>query len=503
MIETTATPESQMSCSYRNPQDRGCQFGTSATVSKFGGECFCVWHLPSAAKQTWSQPQKDAFHSMLLFRLGDLEDRDAPANFTGVVFASDVDLTSRRLKQADFRGAVFIGAADFELATFSGDADLESATFGGPAYFRSASFEGAAKFKSAVFCEWADFCSAVFRGPADFEAITVAKLVAGRATEESVNAEFDSAIFSGDVDFTSATFSGYANFKSATFAQSVSFERAIFCGDAKFATSHDQPKATLKKCTWKHAEFHEHAEFDNRVFAGEGNFGDTIFAFAPTFHGSRLHQAMIFPDEDHFRDIRSLDAAYAYRTLKLGMAAMKSRADEGKFFTLEQRCWRNVACAAYADRWRALRDDVIGWLTRSEKVKRTEARAPMSLTEIALSWLYDVVSDFGRNASRPILGVVLIISLFSVIYAEISAPVPVNQIIPTPDGNTFKNAAAFSLEQVLRPLYVWGSNSGTLYVGEHEKIPLMVKLIASIQSIVSVGLISLSLLALNWRFKRD
>jgi hypothetical protein len=45
-----------------------------------------------------------------------------------------------------------------------------------------------------------------------------------------------------------------------------------------------------------------------------------------------------------------------------------------------------------------------------------------------------------------------------------------------------KNASVFSLEQILRPFYIWGANSGTLYPGDYVQIPLRVKLLASLQS---------------------
>jgi hypothetical protein len=227
---------------------------------------------------------------------------------------------------------------------------------------------------------------------------------------------------------------------------------------------------------------------------------------------------MVFPTEEHFRDTHTLEAAQAYRTLKLGMASMKARAEEGMFFTLEQRSLRNAALSNYYRKLKTLREHLVAWfhstrLKQNEPVKingpdedkHADVAAPiysnaaMRLHEVALSWMYDSFSEFGRNALRPAWCVIVLWLLFAIVYAAIKG----GPLDPTAefDFNLLRRSMLFSVEQVLRPLYVWGANTETLY--QREAIPPAVQLLASLQSVMSFALLSLSLLALNWRFKRD
>jgi hypothetical protein len=107
-------------------------------------------------------------------------------------------------------------------------------------------------------------------------------------------------------------------------------------------------------------------------------------------------QFEIFSTEDKFLDTRSPGAVHAYRTLKLGMAAIKSRAKEGMFFTLEQRSPRNDAIAAHRRRLWRLGQQLRAWISRitvQQRVGEIDGTAttpqhwsaPMPLHEIVLS----------------------------------------------------------------------------------------------------------------------
>ena len=344
------------------------------------------------------------------------------------------------------------------------------------ASFDRASFATTANFRGANFIEAANFSATAF----------------GEA------ATFDEVLFRSAAVFSHATFKVGAYFRSAQLPSGAYFDNVHFGGDAELPTALDEAAASIRVSSWQGAVFLRSANFENRVFKGEGDFGGAIFTEAPRFHGCKLHQAMIFPSENHFKDVDSPDAAQAYRTLKLAMAAMKSRAEEGMFFTLEQRSLRNASIGEYSGRfytWR--RHPWRGFLKLADS-KNTRTRPPMNVHEIILSWMYDAASEFGRNAFRPACLVVLIWALFMLAYAVIKGPAL--DVTAPLDWHLLKHLAAFSLEQVLRPLYVWGSNSDTLFV---SPVPLRIKLLASLQSLLSFALISLSLLALNWRFKRD
>jgi uncharacterized protein YjbI with pentapeptide repeats len=553
-----------MPCSYSHSATGACQFGPSSATIQHGDREYCQWHLPPQAKAHWSPERVAAFQADLQQHLSILETTQGSADFEGVIFAGNSDFNGLVLRNSNFQGAIFIAPASFIDATLVGPSDFRSATFHRNATFTSATFADTARFNGSTFVETATFESVKFDGFAGFDAtqfrgftnfgfatfIQEASFPSATCSGEAVfrsakfnDADFKSAhflmhvgfeastfataagfefvAFDQEADFNSVSFGEAALFDSATFKDvamfdgsefkaggffrstafpgGVYFNSARFGGDAEFASALDPNRAGIRIWSWTRAQFSKGANFENRMFKGEGDFSDATFCEAPRFHGCTLHQAMIFPTEDRFKDFHSTEAAQAYRTLKLGMAAMKSRAEEGMFFTLEQRSLRNAALAQYSGRFAVFRAHPLRWLFRGRHAQDRRSPAPMNLHEIALSAMYDAASEFGRNAFRPACLVIALWVVFTVLYAAIKGN-PLNPTAPV-DGQLLKHAAVFGIEQVLRPLYVWGPNSGTLY--DSVTIPLRVKLLASVQSILSFALISLSLLALNWRFKRD
>ena len=197
---------------------------------------------------------------------------------------------------------------------------------------------------------------------------------------------------------------------------------------------------------------------NNRCFTEPTSFRDVLFTRAPEFHGASLHQGMIFPRGRAFRDTWSVEAANAYRTLKLGMETIRSRDEEGMFFALEQR-------------------------------SRIRSRMlPRHLT--ILSFLYDCVSAYGQSVMRPLIWLIINTAFFSWCYSEILSP---NR------SSTLSVAGIeFALQQVFRPFGIWWTIPGNLY-----QIELAQKLIATVQSLVSLSLLTLFLLALRRRFKLD
>jgi hypothetical protein len=90
--------------------------------------------------------------------------------------------------------------------------------------------------------------------------------------------------------------------------------------------------------------------------------------------------------------------------------------------------------------------------------------APLKLHEIALSWTYDAVSEFGRNAFRPVIGVVLIWAIFALIYAMIRESL--EGLTAMPNMALLKCSMLFSVEQIFRPFYVWGISGQFLSIGD-------------------------------------
>lgn len=62
---------------------------------------------------------------------------------------------------------------------------------------------------------------------------------------------------------------------------------------------------------------------------------------------------------------------------------------------------------------------------------------------------------------------------------------------------------AFTVEQIVRPFWIWSSSTEEILRSRFGSNLMVVRLVATIQSIVSLTLIALFLLALRRRFKMD
>ena len=286
------------------------------------GKTYCVWHLPLAAKEDWSNSQLDAFEQ-LLRRYVDLIGK-GEADFHGVVFPGGAYFSDRELFSADFTGSVFAGPALFVSAVFQNGVCFKQSEFRDVAEFGSSTFhEPTADFRSARFLGDASFVGCQFRGRADFRSTTEPSSELG-VTQFRGQANFRSAVFQEDTlfggaqfhgevsSFESATFLGpvyfgaasfpYANFASTRFDGNVSFISCRFRSAANFAAPSDSSHAKFKTCSWKGAKFNGPVSFENRIFTAAGNFAGVEFVDAPKFHGCVLHEAMNFPGESAFKE---------------------------------------------------------------------------------------------------------------------------------------------------------------------------------------------------------
>jgi hypothetical protein len=282
-------------------------------------------------------------------------------------------------------------------------------------------------------------------------------------------AHFGSVTISGAASFGFATFSADANFASATFKRAVSFVETTFSAKATFNALDDSKQKTFLLSKWVNAKFLAGASFANRIFGDRGDFRGTLFVRAPRFHGCAFHEAMVFPDEGHFKDRSSRGAAQAYRTLRLAMEKMSARLEAGRFYALEHESRRNTP-------------------------------GEMKFTDRLLSWLYARLSDYGRDAVRPLLLMVAVALGSGLLYAWISGS-PLSMKAPV-DWSRIGNAMSFIFEQVVQPVGVWRDVKNVLF-GDAGSIPLWLRWVCTFQSLVSLALMALSLLAVRWRFKRE
>lgn len=451
----------------------------------------CLWHVPDHEKLNWSaQPQQqfDEFFKSHLAAIG----AQGKADFRGVVFPPNISFDGITLGHADFRDARFLGEASFRKTRFTSLVTFGAAQFSKAACFDGASFLGKAHFDGAKFagdlsCEGATFerglafSKVEVRGDAQFGKTRFGRMAdfegtqfhsRGRFPEATFEtAFFHKALIMSSADFCGCAFSARANFIDTTFGYSTEFDAATFMKDAHFDSGLPET-ARLRQTTWRGTSFSSNVSFNNRVFTTRADFSETVFGRAPTYHGCTFHEAMLSPPQENFRQRTGGNASEAYRTLRLAMENMSAHLEAGKFYALEQESRRNTP----------------GEMKRHERL---------------LSLLYSAISDYGRNALRPLTLVLALLLALVPIYAITRAPLSFGTRF---DGDLVIDALNFSLQQVVSPFGLWREQpKGSLLLQLHGayETPAWVIWTAALQSLLSFVFVSLSLLAIRWRFKRE
>ncbi len=230
-------------------------------------------------------------------------------------------------------------------------------------------FKKTVKFSNWIFPAGADFTGATFEQGADFAGATFEQALNFGETTFEQHAHFEGATFHEYADFERATFRNYAGFGLATFCDYAYFERATFDGPADFGG----------------AKFASTPSFVNADMKSRTSFICAVFQDQPPdFAGAKLHEGTAWfgvkwpPAPKSIAEARG--AVSAYERLKLEMDRLKKHADELDFFALELQARRVLA-----GKWTSL----TGWA----------------------SWLYGLLSDYGRSVRRPLAGLGVVIGL--------------------------------------------------------------------------------------------
>ena len=266
---------------------------------------------------------------------------------------------------------------------------------------------------------------------------------------------FFQAAFSGYAYFRKAAFSGDADFREAAFSGYADFREAAFSGDADFSGNPggaSLPSNSFHLAVFENAGFKGSVSFNNRRFTDTTSFKNAKFHRAPGFHNAHLHQDTDFTGAK-FLDSFSDGAARAYRTLKLAMGAVKARGEEADFYALEQERLRHMASTP-----------------KAVKIAAT---------------LYKFTSDYGRSFVLPLFFLLAVFVLFTAEYAILANS-------HTPGG--LGGSALFSFDQIVRPFKFLGEDLQTEY-------PVALRLLAVLQTVLSLACVTLFILAVRRRFK--
>ena len=423
----------------------------------------------------------------------------AKADFRNVEFSTWADFRSFRFPgDALFQGAIFPKGGNFVSSEFLNAAmfcELEagdlcvfsSVTFYGTTFFHNATFKGEARFRSAKFLgnDYANFEDARFMGLAHFGSVRFATYASyDRATFSEV-ARFDKALFSKGAGFYNVAFTRYAIFNEAQFSRDVAFNHSVFEEGGYFGLS----------------SFNRHAGF-SAVRGKALILNHPKFKCVPDFTGAHFEEAPVLDDVD-----------------------------------LEPERLRNASedrlRVGLPERWRALRRLAIQGhdherellFFKGEIVARRGTRDTWRHLWFWIGWIYQIVSDFGRSMTRPLLGLGIGIIAFACFYAVPNNAIweqPFAHSIPCQVGSgdvrlatlllSLHNAVPVTgiastgkVQQTYACLYGLEVNRAlmqeALTGGNTPIVPDGVALVGFCQSVVSAVFVFLVLLAVRNRFR--
>jgi uncharacterized protein YjbI with pentapeptide repeats len=496
-----------------------CQFPDAPAEFKFEGLDWCRFHLPlkdSMGNQSdkwlgingWELEdgvEWDAFKLRLVAQLsvasqvtGRGNSREANCKFV----AFPHGFYFRELIQplnVNFTGASFGYRAFFDAQRFGTVADFTQANFWGGASFTSATFEREANFYGAKFWDIADFKCSKFRGRAEFSDAKFANLAHFDGATFNSAANFINATLEGKADFNQATFCGVTHFDDAKLGDRSSFTDAKFLGEATFSVRDvDKANPNFQRINFSKARFFGPCSFENRKFTANASFNDAEFHDLVKFHGCTFHQGMSFHKTDFHKTHGGYDAEgfeidsetekleRAYRTLKLGMETLRARNEEAMFFAKEMECRRN--------------------------------RSDIGLFEHFVAFVYKKLSNYGQSILRPFLCLLGFTVFMAAVYYLIGRATLSDVALDIFYGLPFPmDIATITLEQIFRPFAIWApqvdcdieGGVDAVHISRVTRFELMcnnsylIAILASVQSLATLSLLALFLLALRRRFKMD
>lgn len=447
----------------------GCQFGVGESdLIEFGGKAWCRFHLPlqvgetGSEKAQWDVRRSDAFNEEVFEFIDRVRAVSDEVNLSGVVFPGAISFeryVKDELPEVSFRRARFGKRCDFDRINFAGSASFKEVRFTGDAWFSNANFSTLVYFDEIVVAGTAWFSGTTFGGNARFLKARFGEKAYFSAAIFAKLAEFHDAIFEQDVTFSDAVFSHAVYFRPTTFKGNADFSGSLSSKEG--AECRD---AFPKLATFHRSRFGGRAVFINRRFLSTTVFGGVVFEVAPEFHNAVLHQDTSFSGTQFLdkKGARGVDAARAYRTLKLAMESARARDEEARFYAYEQQSLRNRKDTA-----------------RSIKM---------------FSWLYEKTANYGQSFLRPLAWLSGTFVAFLLVYfAALSGP--------TITWADFEAVLRFGLQQVFYPFAAFRLE-GTSPEGVGG-VPLWLAFVAAAQSLLTITFLALFFLALRRRFKLD
>ncbi|MEO8037778.1 MAG: pentapeptide repeat-containing protein [Betaproteobacteria bacterium] len=431
--------------------DCDCHGEISLLASRVDGAFKCdsaVFHAPCLFDDTTFAGEADFAWCRFLNLTSFVNVRfRAHAAFVENVFATDVDFAGRCYGDLHCIDCSFEGSATFTFLFVRRDAWFAASRFKSSTQFQGVRWRGKASFRNAVFESAVRFDQVIFRGAMEFHNTVFEGLADFAGCEFPADARcfhgaFRGADFRRTADFSIEPFTAWGAFVEATFQQRLLFSRRVLRDDAAFDAAFDAA---------------------GRAAAAESK-------------GDRAHAAAL--------DRRLGELEAAFQALKQGMARQQARLDQHRFYRLELLARR----------------------------RHSEASA----IERGIIWLYDASSLCGTSFTRPLLLLVALVAIFGLGYwasAQTGRELlgALNPHPPRALDPALVDALRFSAENVLKPLAVWTPGKTTdaprelwsqhLLADGGAFGYLVIRLVATLQSLLSIALLFLCVLGFKRHFE--
>ena len=246
----------------------------------------------------------------------------------------------------------------------------------------------------------------------------------------------------------------------------------------------------IGRAFFRGAIFKHDVGFEGRHFKSSLIFRSCQFYRVPRFQDAKISFESVFPKQEGFLDWQEVPAEFqssaqtrseyyerasqAYRTLRYAMKAQDAYEEEARFLELEMRA-----------KERALIWNSDGWLPK------------------LFSLLYAASSRYGNSIGRPILFWIVVFSIFLFLYWLVWGCAAVF------DDSMLAKLGDFSFQQTVRPFGVWSEDGKRVVAqlvfsrcGSLEDASLLgVRLMATVQSVISLTCVALFGFSLRRRFR--
>lgn len=406
--------------------------------------------------------------------------------FRGTKFLNEVKLDDAYIGYIDFEDCEFRRSFSAARATFL-VADFSRSFFEYYASFQGCYFLGGAYFDSVVFKRSGDFSECQFNGDFYFTYDLGAIVSDADGRPSSITLSFYGATFFEDAVFTNRRFNAPTDFSKCKFRGVLRLYNCTLHEDTSFrdADFGPWPLSIADRIALKSAH-------KGLVVRRETAQSETIPLLFSVCHGGPFGDKFIYPYNwgSPLWPLVEVRLEYPWRVDR-ETAARHFGELEHAFRVARTACER---ASLKADAFRFYRLEM---LARRKRSKSTD----VSPLERGLSWVYELISDYGQSIARPVFWWLLIIGAGASLLS-----------IPTPNSPVaYAYALEWSLSNAVKPFWFMGwrpdvASSGfdrwlVNVTSVDDWIEIGVKSASMIESVASIALVFMFFLAVRRRFQ--